>query len=154
VRIETKQQRLVVRNGVVDTLSDDESLGIGVRVLLNGSWGFASTSIVSPAEADRVTALAVEIAKASAQPSKRPVSLGPPVTSRGVYTTPIQTDPFSISSAGKLELLLEADRRMGSVKGISARTGNLIFIKIKQRKVNKCTAMFLFINSNFTVQRF
>ncbi len=127
--VETNQERFVVRTGVVDTLSSDESLGIGVRVLLNGSWGFASTNILSPAEVDRVTALAVEIAKASVQSSNGPVSLGPPVTSRGVYTTPIQTDPFSISSEDKLGLLLEADRRMGSVKGISARTGNLILIR-------------------------
>ncbi|MCH8989507.1 MAG: TldD/PmbA family protein [Chloroflexi bacterium] len=127
--VETNQERFVVRTGVVDTLSSDESLGIGVRVLLNGSWGFASTNVLSPAEVDRVTALAVEIAKASVQSSNGPVSLGPAVTSRGVYTTPIQIDPFSISSEDKLELLLEADRRMGSVKGISARTGNLILIR-------------------------
>ena len=103
--VETNQERFVVRTGVVDTLSSDESLGIGVRVLLNGSWGFASTNILSPVEVDRVTALAVAIAKASAQSSNGPVSLGPPVTSRGVYTTPIQTDPFSISSEDKLGLL-------------------------------------------------
>ncbi|PKB72033.1 MAG: peptidase C69 [SAR202 cluster bacterium Io17-Chloro-G6] len=134
--VETKQQRFVVRNGAVDTVSDDESLGIGVRVLLNGSWGFASTNNISPAEVDRITALAVEIAKSSAQSSNGPVSLGLPVTSRGVYTTPIQTDPFSISSADKLELLLEADRQMGSVKGISARSGNLIFVREHKTFVN------------------
>ncbi|MDA1127991.1 MAG: TldD/PmbA family protein [Chloroflexi bacterium] len=127
--VEANQERFVVRTGVVDTISNDESLGIGIRVLVNGSWGFASTNIVSPPEVDRITSLAVEIAKASARSSNGPVSLGPPVTSRGVYTTPIQTDPFSVSSAVKLEILLEADRRMGSVKGIMARTGNLIFIK-------------------------
>ena len=127
--VETNQERFVVRSGVVDTLSNDGSLGIGVRVLVNGSWGFASTNIVSPSEVDRITGLAVEIANASSQSSNGPVSLGPPVTSRGVYITPIQTDPFSISAEDKLGLLLEADQRMGSVKGISARMGNLIFIK-------------------------
>ena len=127
--VETNQERIVVRTGVVDTLSNDGSLGIGVRVLVNGSWGFASTNIVSPSEVDRITGLAVEIAKASSRSSNGPVSLGPPVTSRGVYTTPIQTDPFSISSEDKLGLLLASDERMGSVKGISARMGNLIFIK-------------------------
>jgi len=127
--VETNQERFVVRSGAVDTLSNDESLGIGVRVLVNGFWGFASTNIVSASEVDRITGLAVEIAKASAQSNNGPVSLGPPVTSRGVYTTPIQVDPFSISSEDKLGLLLESDRRMGLVKGISARTGNLIFIK-------------------------
>tara|TARA_B100000029_G_scaffold506195_1_gene588520 strand:- start:996 stop:2435 length:1440 start_codon:yes stop_codon:yes gene_type:complete len=125
--VETGQERFVVRNGVVDTLSNDQSLGIGVRVLVDGSWGFASTSIVTPDEVDRITDLAISIAKASALSNNGPVSLGPPVTSRGVYTTPIQTDPFTISQEDKLGLLLEADRQMGSVKGISARTGNLIF---------------------------
>ncbi|NQW24305.1 MAG: TldD/PmbA family protein [SAR202 cluster bacterium] len=127
--VETHQERFVVRTGVVDTLSNDESLGIGVRVLVNGSWGFASTNLVSPIEVDQITSLAVEIAKASAHSSNGPVSLGPPVTSRGVYTTPVQTDPFTISPQAKLELLLQADRQMGAVKGISARTGNLVFIK-------------------------
>ncbi len=125
--VETGQERFVVRNGVVDTLSNDQSLGIGIRVLVDGSWGFASTSIVTPDEVDRITDLAISIAKASALSNNGPVSLGPPVTSRGVYTTPIQTDPFTISQEDKLGLLLEADRQMGSVKGISARTGNLIF---------------------------
>ena len=134
--VETNQERFVVRTGVVDTISNDESLGIGVRVLVNGSWGFASTNIVTPAEVDRATGLAVEIALASAHSSNGPVSLGPPVTSQGVYTTPISVDPFSISSENKLGLLLEADQRMGSVKGISARTGNLIFIKEHKTFVN------------------
>ena len=73
--VETNQERFVVRTGVVDTLSNDESLGVGVRVLVNGSWGFASTNIVTAAEVDRVTDLAVEIAKASAQASSGPISL-------------------------------------------------------------------------------
>ena len=127
--VETNQERLVVRSGAVETLSNDESQGIGVRVLVSGCWGFASTNIVAPDEIDRITNVAVEIAKASAQSSTGQVSLGPPVTSQGVYTTPIRVNPFTISLEDKLGLLLEADARMGSVKGISARTGNLIFIK-------------------------
>ena len=127
--VETNQERFVVRSGAVETLSNDESQGIGVRVLVSGCWGFASTNIVAPDEIDRITNVAVEIAKASAQSSTGQVSLGPPVTSQGVYTTPIRVNPFTISLEDKLGLLLEADARMGSVKGISASTGNLIFIK-------------------------
>ena len=127
--VDTNQERFVVRSGAVETLSNDESQGIGVRVLVSGCWGFASTNIVAPDEIDRITNVAVEIAKASAQSSTGQVSLGPPVTSQGVYTTPIRVNPFTISLEDKLGLLLEADARMGSVKGISASTGNLIFIK-------------------------
>ena len=134
--VETNQERFAVRNGVVDTISNDESLGIGVRVLVDGSWGFASTNILTAAEVDRATGMSMEIALASAKSSNGPVSLGPPVTSRGVYTTPIKVDPFSISSEDKLGLLLEADHRMGSVKGITARSGNLVFIKEQKTFVN------------------
>ena len=76
--VNTTQERLVVRNGVVDTLSRDQSTGFGVRVLVNGSWGFASSYDVTSAEIDRVTDLAVQIAQASAIQSQDPVNLGAP----------------------------------------------------------------------------
>ena len=134
--VETRQERLVVRNGVVDTLSGDESMGFGVRVLVDGCWGFASSSDYSPLEVDRVTALAVQIAKASATLTKGPVDLGPPVTSRGTYTTVIETDPFTLPTEEKLDLLLQADRAMSSVQGIRARQGTLVFIREKKTFAN------------------
>ena len=134
--VETNQERFVVRNGVVDTLSNDESIGIGVRVLVNGTWGFASTNIITAAEIDRATDLAVEIAKAAARYAVKPVSLGAPVTSKGTYITPIDVDPFTISPEDKLGLLLAADDCLGSVKGISARSGNLIFSSEKKTFAN------------------
>ncbi len=133
--VNTTQERLVVRNGVVETLSTDESLGFGVRVLVNGCWGFASSHDVTPMEVDRVTALAVQIAKASSlqNPPGQGLAigdlLGQPVISRGTYTTPIQVDPFTISPEQKLGLLLEADQGMSTVKGIRSRMSNLIFIR-------------------------
>ncbi|HAI99955.1 MAG TPA: peptidase C69, partial [Dehalococcoidia bacterium] len=129
-------ERISVRSGVVDTLSFDESLGFGVRVLVNGCWGFASSHDITSKEVDRVTALAVNIAKASATLSKGAVNLGPPVTSRGTYTTPIEEDPFTISTDHKLALLMDADQRMASVKGIRSRQGNLIFIKEEKTFAN------------------
>ena len=80
----------------------DESLGIGVRVLVDGAWGFASSNLLSPAEAVRTAETAVAVAKASASLSAGPVDLGPPVTTRGSYTTPVKIDPFTISPDTKL----------------------------------------------------
>ena len=134
--VRTTQERISVRSGVVDTLSSDESLGFGVRVLVNGCWGFASSHDITSKEIDRVTALAVNIAKASSALSKGAVNLGPPVTSRGTYTTPIEEDPFTISTDHKLALLMDADQRMASVKGIRSRQGNLIFIKEEKTFAN------------------
>ena len=134
--VRTSQERISVRSGVVDTLSFDESLGFGVRVLVSGCWGFASSHDITSKEIDRVTALAVNIAKASSALSKGAVNLGPPVTSRGTYTTPIEEDPFTISTDHKLALLMDADQRMASVKGIRSRQGNLIFIKEEKTFAN------------------
>ena len=134
--VRTSQERISVRSGVVDTLSFDESLGFGVRVLVNGCWGFASSHDITSKEVDRVTALAVNISKASATLSKGAVNLGPPVTSRGIYTTPIEEDPFTVSTDHKLALLMDADQRMASVKGIRSRQGNLIFIKEEKTFAN------------------
>ena len=134
--VNTTQERLVVRNGVVDTLSNDQSTGFGVRVLVNGSWGFASSQEAKSTEVDRVTDLAVQIANASGLQSKEPVNLGPPVTSRGTYTTPIQVDPFKVSSQQKLQTLLDADRSMASVTGIRSRQGSLVFIREEKTFAN------------------
>ena len=134
--VRTGQERISLRNGVVDTLSVDESLGFGVRVLVNGCWGFASSHDLTSKEVDRVTALALDIAKASGTLSKAAVNLGPPVTSRGTYTTPIEEDPFTISTDHKLALLMDADQRMASVKGVRSRQGNLVFIKEEKTFAN------------------
>ena len=136
--VETEQERYVVRNGAVDTLSTDQSRGFGVRVVAEGAWGFASSHDFTGPEIDRVTALAVQIARASAsvppQPSRASagrwrLDLGLPVTSQGTYTTPFQVDPFNVAPEEKLKLLLKVDEGMASIKGITVRQSNLIFIK-------------------------
>ena len=134
--VRTEQERYAVRNGAVETLSTDQSSGFGVRVLAKGAWGFASSHDFSAAEVDRVTALALDIAAASARFSNGGVALGPPVTSRGFYTTPILVDPFVVLPEEKLSLLLEADGRMGSVQGVAARQGNLVFIRERKTFAN------------------
>ena len=127
--VRTDQERYGVRNGVVETVAVDESSGFGVRVLVDGCWGFASSNDLTPPEIERVTNLAVQIGRASSRLGGEPVNLGPPVTSRGLYITPVQVDPFAVSPDDKLALLLEADAMMGFVKGVRSRQGNLIFIR-------------------------
>jgi TldD protein len=130
--VQTTEQTFAVKNGAVDALSFHESMGFGVRVRLNGAWGFAASREITVEETDRVTALALRIAAASAAVQGDAVSLGAAVRSRGSYCTPIQIDPFSISTEEKLDLLLKADQEMSRVKGVSIRQGNLVFIREKK----------------------
>ena len=72
-----KSESITVRNQNVEALTADESLGFGVRVIVDGYWGFASSQRMTPEEADRVAAQAVRIARASARAGGPRASIGP-----------------------------------------------------------------------------
>lgn len=119
IRIEHQESQLVqVKNGAVEGLAEDESQGFGVRVLVDGAWGFAASARLAPAEIDRVVAQAVQIARASALARRRRVTLGDPVRSIGRYATRVLRDPFAVSLDEKIALLLAADAALRSVKGV------------------------------------
>jgi TldD protein len=134
--VQTTEQSIRVRTGTVDALEFNESMGFGVRTLVDGAWGFAASHALTAVEVDRVTAMAVQIARASAQVAGEPVRLGPPVTSRGVYLTPIRINPFSISTEAKIDLLMQADRSMARVKAVGVRQGHLVFIREEKHFAN------------------
>src|SRR3989442_14050667 len=127
--IDHRQQVVSVKNGNVDGVGDQYSQGFGIRVLVGNSWGFASSAYVEKAEIDRVTSLAVKIAKASARVPGEHLDLGKPVTSVGKYTTPIEIDPFSISLEQKLNLLFRADEIMRRNSGVKVSEGNVISVR-------------------------
>ena len=61
-----RQRDLTTKNGQVGTLAQSESIGLGVRVLASGGWGFASTDKLTREGVSACAAQAVSIAKASA----------------------------------------------------------------------------------------
>jgi TldD protein len=126
--VDNRTESMKVKNGVVDSLNHSGSMGFGVRVLLDGAWGFASSRKVTAEEIDRVTIEALEIARSSALVRGGTIDLGPPVTSQGTYRTAVETDPFAISLEEKLGVLMAADAEMARVDGVRVRQGNLIFI--------------------------
>jgi TldD protein len=127
--IESRSQTAGVKDGAVDSLGDFESVGFGVRVLAGNAWGFASSADITAEEVDRVTALAVEIAKASALVPGKTVDLGPPVQSRGSYVTPIEIDPFSVGIEKKLDVLLESDAIIRRNPAVKVSEGRVISVR-------------------------
>jgi TldD protein len=124
-----ESQEISVKNGVVQELSLDSTQGFGVRVVAAGAWGFAASHLLTAAEVDRVTALAVSIAEASALARIKGVDLGPPETHVGSYRTPVEIDPFAVPLNDKVSLLLEADREARAVKGVTVAESSLTFIR-------------------------
>ncbi len=119
VRVVRREMQIVtVKNGRVEAVSTSESQGFGVRVLVDGAWGFASSFQLAGPEADRVADLAVRIAKASALAKRGEVKLGPPVTWQAAYRTSYERDPFAVPLEEKIAHLLAADEAMRRVKGI------------------------------------
>jgi TldD protein len=125
--VQRRTQNITVKNGVVEALSDNESQGFGVRVVVDGAWGFASSALLTLGEVERVTALAVQIARASALFKTRDVSLGPPATYVGAYRTPVKIDPGQVSPEQKIDLLLRADEGLRATPGVAVATSSLSF---------------------------
>jgi TldD protein len=113
-----RAESVTARNENVEGLVVEESLGFGVRVIVDGYWGFASSNVVTTREADRVAAEAVKIARASALVAGRAADIGPPVRTLGAYTTPVQKDPFAVSLEDKITLLLGCNQSMMRVPQI------------------------------------
>ncbi|MFW0859456.1 MAG: TldD/PmbA family protein [Dehalococcoidia bacterium] len=115
--VERRSEALEVKNGAAEVLKYNESHGCGVRVIVDGAWGFASTSRIERGEIEAVTDLAVKIARASALTKRENVVLSPAEKVVGNYRTPVKIDPFTVPLAKRVDLLLEADRLLQE-KGI------------------------------------
>lgn len=102
-------EEVKVANGVVDGIGRSESFGIGVRILVDGAWGFASSREVTIEEAARIARKAVTIGKASALVEAVPVRLAPIDPAGGRWSGQCEIDPFSVSLEDKLALLFAAD---------------------------------------------
>ncbi len=118
-------ESLVVKNGALEGAESSTSEGIGVRVLVDGAWGFAGSARMEPAAIDGIAREAVAIARASGMARGTPVQLDdtPPVVAS--YSTPLEEDPFAVSLDDKLAILFEADREMAGEPGIVARRGHI-----------------------------
>jgi TldD protein len=123
--VERTTESLTVKNGDLAEASSDRSAGFGVRVLVDGAWGFAGSSRMERAEVERVSREAVAIARASGLATREPIVLDDSPPAVAVYSTPFREDPFGVPLDEKLRLLFETDAGMGRVAGVSLRTSSM-----------------------------
>jgi TldD protein len=103
-------QFISTRENKVQNLTSTESFGVGVRVIYNGTWGFASSNDVTEDGTKKATERAIAVAKANSKFQKEPVRLAF-VQGYGEvsWKTPIQKNSFQVSVAEKVDLLLNAN---------------------------------------------
>jgi TldD protein len=122
------QQYLFTRENKVQNIVNAESFGVGIRVICNGTWGFAATSDVSKEGLAKCADTAVAIAKANAKLQTEPVKLAPQSGLGEVrWKTPIQKNAFEVSVKDKVDLLLKVNSE-AMKNGAGFVNSNLFFI--------------------------
>jgi len=130
--IETEERQVSTKNGRIGNVSSSVSLGLGIRVLDRGAWGFAATDDLTAGGIEAAAALAVEIARASALAKKLDVVLAPEGKHEAEWTSPIRTDPFSVPVDQNLALLFSIDTELRRNKGVTLAEASLIFERHRQ----------------------
>ena len=130
--MDIRHRDISVKNGELGTLAESESLGIGIRVIANGAWGFASTDQLTKEGVQACAAEAVAIAKASAVAKRENVALAPEEPHVDTWQNPFLKDPFRIPVERQIDLLLAADKEMRRVNGVTLAEGSMSFRRIEQ----------------------
>ncbi|MDQ2930688.1 MAG: TldD/PmbA family protein [Gemmatimonadota bacterium] len=131
VRIsQNRNQAIQTREHRVQSLSDSETFGFGVRVLVKGAWGFAASRDLSPDEMVRVARQAVAQAQANRAALERPVVLAPvSPTANGTWRGPAEIDPFDVPIEEKVALLLDANAAALKVAGAKFVNSGMFFLR-------------------------
>jgi len=126
---EIRAQTLVLRDGVVETTLDQVESGIGVRVIAEGSTGFAASVELGADAAALVARQAVEGARLVA-PARyaRFEMVDEPGHGEVEYSSTYRTDPIAVAQADKVALLEEWSRRLLSAPGVAHVTAQLLAV--------------------------
>ncbi|WP_420128427.1 TldD/PmbA family protein [Longimicrobium sp.] len=113
-----RSQALGTRERQITFFNDAETYGFGIRVIANGSWGFAASRDLNAEEVVRVAQQAVAQARANASARQRPVELAPVErVVDGKWSSPVEIDPFDVPIEEKVDLLLRANAAALGVQG-------------------------------------
>ena len=130
-RIARFQQNFVVtREQQIINVVDTDTLGCGVRALVDGCWGFAATRDLTRAAVTGAAGEAVAIAKANRIARDRAVTLAPTQAfPNATWKSDFRTDPFEVPLEQKVDLLLKANAEALKVPGVKFVNSILFFVK-------------------------
>jgi len=135
--LEIRKQRVVSRDLALSSCSDGDDRGFGVRVLYRGAWGFASSPTFSAEEIEKVVALAIRIARASALALREDgVNWAPEPALSLDFRSSCKQDPFAVTLEDKADLLISANEIMLKNKTVKRAQGFLSFRQVKRWYAN------------------
>ncbi len=126
VRIERlRTQDLTMRDARLEGSHDGEDLGVSVRVVHDGTWGFASGVDLSTDEAARLAGTAVDVARTARRMSTERVELADEPVHTGSWVSAYSVDPFGVPDGDKIGLLADYSRRLLDDEGVSHVSAHL-----------------------------
>ena len=131
VRIErTRTGLLSLRDAKPETQTDETNFGIGVRVIVNGAWGFASSPDVSVDSAKKLALTAVAMAKTSKPLSTEEVKLVPePVYAKQSWVSSYEIDPFTVSDVEKKDRLASLSSKLLATSTVNHTSAHTMYVK-------------------------
>jgi TldD protein len=124
-----RRQSIETRERQVRSVADEESYGIGIRTLVDGCWGFAATSVMTRAGAQKAAQDAIAMSRAARTVQRHPVELAPSAPVTGTWMTPVHRDPIDVPLEEKIALLLKANEAALKVKNVRFAASGLQLLR-------------------------
>jgi TldD protein len=123
-------QQIGLSDGSLETQFDSDDLGLAVRVVVDGTWGFASAVDLTPEAAARAAAEAVDVARVAAAINTERIDLASePAHGEVTWLSAYEVDPFSISVADKIALLSGWSAQLLAANGVDHVDASLYQVK-------------------------
>ena len=127
LRVErTRTATATARDGTIQGAGEEESAGLSVRVLLDGTWGFAAATGLDAEAAARTAREALEVARVSAALNTERVELAPEPVHKGVWVSSYEINPFDVPASERAELLVEWTNRLTADRRVSHADASLM----------------------------
>ena len=115
-----RSQRINLRDGHIDGVVDGSDSGLSVRVVHDGTWGFAGGVVLTAESAARLAEQAVEVARVSKPVNSEPVVLAPePVHGEQTYVSAYEVNPFDVSDTDKIAHFTRWSERLLANAGVA-----------------------------------
>jgi len=125
-----RSQNVGLRDGRVEYSRDGEEIGLAVRLVHEGTWGFAAGMEMTTEEAVRLAEQAVDVARVSAPVNTDRVELADePVYGDATYVSAYDVDPFGVPEPEKLALLTDFCERLMAADGVDHVNASLWSVK-------------------------
>ncbi len=123
-----RRESIATRERQVQNVSRSTSYGLGVRVLVDGAWGFSATNTVEPGAARAAAQQAVAIARANTRLTTRKVVLANADTAVTNWTSAFKRDPFEVPLEAKTAFLMSLNDAALAVPGVTFVSSQILFV--------------------------